>query len=74
MTYPMMTAPERRYYQAMGQRIRTARLSKHYTQAQLGRLLGVSAVAVSYWESARTRPQIFLLRRLERLLGVEIEP
>ena len=43
------------------------------TQEEFGRLLGVSAVAVSKWERRICYPDIFLLADLSEILGITID-
>ena len=37
----------------IGQKIKTARLSKGYTQEELGKIMGVQKSAVAKWECGR---------------------
>lgn len=67
-----MTLPQRRYYQRIGQRIRNARKRRGMSQRQLATWLGVSDVAIHYWESAQHEIRAWTLHRLERLLGEEL--
>ena len=60
-------------YQDMGARIRLLRLSLGLTQEQLGRALGLTAQAVSKWETGATLPDIQLLPELSEQLGVTID-
>lgn len=57
----------------MGVKIRQLRLSRGLTQEELGNTLGVSAQAVSKWESGATLPDIQLLPELSVLFGVSID-
>jgi transcriptional regulator with XRE-family HTH domain len=67
-----MTPRERMFYTALGNRIRKAREANGMSQPQLGRRIGVTGVAVHYWETAKHRPQVFTLREIERVLGREL--
>ena len=53
--------------------IQSYREERGLTQGEFGRLLGVSAVAVSKWERQLCYPDIFLLPNLSALLGVSID-
>ena len=57
----------------IGAKIRQLRVMRSMTQEQLGSELGVSAQAVSKWESAVNMPDIQLLPQLSVLLGVSID-
>lgn len=59
--------------QDMGGRIRALRLSRNMTQEQLAAALGLTAQAVSKWETGATLPDIQLLPSLSELLGVTID-
>lgn len=52
--------------------IRTLRAEKGLTQEQVAKRLGVSAPAVSKWETGASYPDITLLAPLARLLGVDL--
>ena len=49
------------------------RKEKGLTQAELGKLLGVSFQAVSKWELDKTMPDSFLLPRLADVFGCSID-
>lgn len=57
----------------LGNRIRSLRLSHSMTQEQLAQELGVSAQAVSKWESGTNMPDIQLLPDLSVIFGVTID-
>lgn len=57
----------------IGAKIRQLRLARGMTQEQLAAPLGLSAQAISKWESATTMPDIQLLPELSVLLGVSID-
>ncbi len=57
----------------MGAKIRQLRLNRSMTQEELGNELGVSAQAVSKWESSATLPDIQLLPEISVLFGVSID-
>lgn len=54
-------------------RIRELRLRHGYSQQALGKLMGVSAVAVGKWEKGQTQPDIGTLTRLADLFGTTID-
>ena len=53
-----------------GQRIREARQSKGLTQNRLAELVGVTAQAVSKWETGESAPDIGTIPRLCAALGI----
>ena len=57
----------------IGEKIKQLRLQRGMTQGQLGEALGLSAQAVSKWESQTNMPDILLLPELSVLLGVSID-
>lgn len=57
----------------IGARIKSLRLSHSMTQEQLAQKLGVSAQAVSKWESGTNMPDIQLLPDLSVIFGVTID-
>ena len=59
-------------HEAAGQRIRTARLARGLTQADLARLVGVSRSAVAQWETDRAGQIRGNLARIATALGVSI--
>ena len=59
--------------QTMGQRIAALRKEKQMTQDALAQELGVSPQAVSKWEHDQSCPDIALLPRLARVLGVSAD-
>ena len=56
-----------------GNRIKSLRLSRSMTQEQLAQKLGVSAQAVSKWESGKNEPDKDHLVALSELLGLSLE-
>lgn len=58
---------------AMGDRIAYLRKRKKLTQAQLAQQLGISAQAVSKWESGLSCPDIMTLVPLAQVLGVSTD-
>ena len=59
--------------QSLGGRIAELRRKKNMTQEELAAELGVTAQAVSKWESDLSCPDITLLPQLARLFGVTID-
>lgn len=57
----------------IGTRIKSLRLAASMTQEQLASRLGVSAQAVSKWESGVNMPDILLLPELSVIFGVSID-
>ena len=57
----------------IGTRIKSLRLGASMTQEQLAQKLGVSAQAVSKWESGTNMPDILLLPELSVIFGVSID-
>lgn len=57
----------------IGKNIVRYRKEKGLTQAELGKLLGVSYQAVSKWELDKTMPDSFLLPRLADVFGCSID-
>ena len=57
----------------LGNRIKSLRLSRSMTQEQLAQKLGVSAQAVSKWESGTNMPDILMLPDLSVIFGVTID-
>ena len=55
-----------------GQTVRRLREAKNLTQSQLAEALGVTAKAVSRWETGRGLPDISLLSPLSATLGVSV--
>ena len=57
------------FYAALGARIRQTRQRRHWSQLRLAVEIGVTPVAVCYWETAQRAPDLYTLRRLEQALG-----
>lgn len=53
-------------------RIRTLRIAKQMSQAELGNVVGVSRAAVHQWESGRSLPQIHHMQEIARFFGVSL--
>ena len=50
--------------------IREARIKKGLTQQQLANKMGVTVTTVSRWETGRSKPKMYDLKRLWRILKV----
>jgi transcriptional regulator with XRE-family HTH domain len=59
-------------YKGIGARIKSARLSKGYTQPQLSELLGVSPEYISKLETARSHPGLPMLAEIALHLEVSL--
>jgi transcriptional regulator with XRE-family HTH domain len=59
-------------YEGIGARIKSARLSKGYTQPQLSELLGVSPEYISKLETARSHPGLPMLAEIAKHLEVNL--
>ena len=57
----------------IGSTIQSLRKQKNMTQEMLASALGVSAAAVSKWETDVTSPDISLLSPLARMLGTDVD-
>lgn len=55
-----------------GAAIKIFRERKHFTQAKLAELLGVSDKAISKWETGRGLPDVTLIEPLAKALGVSV--
>lgn len=60
-------------HEAVGARIRAARLERGLTQAELGAAVGVSRSAVAQWETERAGQVRGNLTRIAAALGVSVE-
>ena len=49
------------------------RIGKGWSQAELGRRLGVSASAIGMYEQGRKEPSLGLVVRIARLFGVTVD-
>ena len=53
--------------------LREARERTGMSQAQVAKILGISAAAVCMWETGRSVPRIPILRKLTALYGVSAD-
>lgn len=56
----------------LAERIKDARIAKHYTQKDLAKLINVKSTTVSGWELGRNEPSIETLKKLAQKLDVSI--
>ena len=56
----------------LAERIKDARIAKHYTQKDLAKLINVKSTTVSAWEPGRNEPSIETLKKLAQKLDVSI--
>ncbi|MDE5942882.1 MAG: helix-turn-helix domain-containing protein [Clostridia bacterium] len=54
----------------IGERIKELRLEKGFTQAQLGKLIGVSQKAIDYWERSVNEPKASYIIALVKTFDV----
>ena len=60
-------------YTMVGQRIRTARLQKKLSQAELGSLVGCSNNHISHIETAQTKVSLSMLSKLALALDQDLD-
>ena len=56
----------------LAERIKDARIAKHYTQKDLAKLINVKSTTVSGWELGRNEPSIETLKKLAQKVDVSI--
>jgi transcriptional regulator with XRE-family HTH domain len=61
------------YYAALGRRIEQLRRSRGYTQAELGRALGVSQQAIFAYQLGERRVSVLILERIATLYGISMD-
>ena len=59
-------------YKGIGSRIKSARLSKGYTQPQLGEILSVSTEYISRLERASSHPGLPMLAEIAKVLDTDL--
>jgi len=69
----IVTASDRGFYRALGQRVATARKSSALTQVQLAEALGIAQQTLAHYEGGRLRIAAALLPPLAKALGVTVE-
>ena len=56
----------------LGSRIKQRRIEMHLTQAELGKLIGVSKVAISDYENNTRTPKLDKISKLSQVLNLEV--
>ena len=69
----LVTASDRGFYRALGQRLAEARKASGLTQTQLAEQLGVAQQTLAHYEMGRLRVAVALLPPLAKALGVTVE-
>jgi transcriptional regulator with XRE-family HTH domain len=69
----LVTASDRSYYRALGQRVAEARKAAGLTQTQLAEQLGIAQQTLAHYEMGRLRIAVALLPPLAKALGVTVE-
>jgi transcriptional regulator with XRE-family HTH domain len=69
----LVTASDRSFYRALGQRLAEARKASGLTQIQLAEQLGIAQQTLAHYEMGRLRVAVALLPPLARALGVTVE-
>ena len=57
---------------AIGENIRRYRNENKMTQEEFGKLLGISAQAISKWENEKNYPDIVLLPDIAQVMGIQV--
>lgn len=68
-----VTAEEKVFYQALGQRIAKLRKEQNITQVQLAELLGIAQQTLAHYEVGRLRMAITTLTAIAKVLAVPVE-
>ena len=68
-----VTAEEKVFYQALGQRIAKLRKEQNITQVQLAEILGVAQQTLAHYEVGRLRMAITTLAAIAKALAVPVE-
>ena len=69
----LVTASDRGFYRALGQRLAEARKACGLTQTQLAEQLGLAQQTLAHYEMGRLRVAVALLPPLAKALGVTVE-
>ena len=72
-TDTLVTAADRDFYRALGQRLAEARRASGLTQTQLAEQLGIAQQTLAHDEMGRLRVAVALMPPLARALGVTVE-
>lgn len=54
----------------IGDKIRELRIRKGMTQQELADIMGITYTSVSYWESGKSKPDIFQIKKLSEYFHV----
>jgi transcriptional regulator with XRE-family HTH domain len=57
----------------LGENLKTARNQKHFTQEELGNMIGVSRVCMAYFENGTRVPSVAILKELADILDVSTD-
>ena|SRR5215469_1616220 len=68
-----VTASDRGFYRALGQRVAAARKASSITQVQLAETLGIAQQTLAHYELGRLRIAVAMLPPLAKALGVTVE-
>lgn len=69
----LVTASDRGFYRALGQRLAEARKASGLTQTQLAEQLGIAQQTLAHYEMGRLRVAVALMPPLARALGITVE-
>lgn len=68
-----VTASDRDFYRALGQRLAEARKASSLTQTRLAEQLGIAQQTLAHYELGRLRVAVALMPPLAKALGVTVE-
>lgn len=68
-----VTTQDKRFYQALGQRVAELRKAQGLTQVQLSERLGISQQTLAHYEVGRLRVAVAMLPALAKELAVSVE-
>lgn len=68
-----VTPQDKRFYQALGQRLAAARKAQGLTQQQLAERLGISQQTLAHYEVGRLRVAVAMLPALAKELNVAVD-
>jgi transcriptional regulator with XRE-family HTH domain len=57
----------------IGERIKELRTQKGMTQQELAQIIGITYTSISYWESGKSKPDIFQIQKLADYFNVTID-
>ena len=69
----LVTASDRGFYRALGQRLAEARKAAGLTQTQLAEQLGIAQQTLAHYEMGRLRIAVALLPPVIKILGITVE-